>query len=164
MLQKNTSSLITLFVIVFLAAFVFQANVFSQDKADKIDELMKVYHEYGQFNGSVLVSEGGKVIFKKGYGLAQMEWNIPNKPNTKFRIGSVTKQFTSMLILQLVEKGKIDLEGKLTDYLPYYRKDTGEKVTVHHLLTHTSGIPSYTGLPRFLEDISRDPSPNPKTR
>ena len=159
MLQKNTSSLITLFVIIFLAAFVFQANVFSQDKADKIDELMKVYHEYGQFNGSVLVSEGGKVIFKKGYGLAQMEWNIPNKPNTKFRIGSVTKQFTSMLILQLAEKGKIDLEGKLTDYLPYYRKDTGEKVTVHHLLTHTSGIPSYTGLPRFLEDISRDPYP-----
>ncbi len=159
MLQKNTPSLITLFVMVFLAAFVFQANVFSQDKADEIDKLMKVYHEYGQFNGSVLVSEGGKVIFKKGYGLAQMEWNIPNKPNTKFRIGSVTKQFTSMLILQLVEKGKIDLEGNLTDYLPYYRKDTGKKVTVHHLLTHTSGIPSYTDLPRFLEDISRDPYP-----
>jgi len=103
------SSLITLFVIVFLAAFVFQANAFSQDKADKIDELMKIYHEYGQFNGSVLVSEGGKVIFKRGYGLAQMEWNIPNKPNTKFRIGSVTKQFTSMLILpQIKRQGEAD--------------------------------------------------------
>ena len=54
-----------------------------------------------------------------------MEWNIPNTPDTKFRIGSITRQFTSMLIMQLVEQNKIDLQGKLTDYLPYYRQDTG---------------------------------------
>jgi CubicO group peptidase (beta-lactamase class C family) len=159
MLRKNTSSLSYLFVFFFLTAIVFQPSAFSQDKADKIDELMEVFHEYGQFNGSVLVSEGGKVILKKGYGLANMEWNIPNKPDTKFRIGSITKQFTSMLILQLVEDGKIGLDGNLSDYLTYYRKDIGEKVTVHHLLTHTSGIPSYTGLPDFFEEISRDPYP-----
>ena len=157
--RKNVSSLSLFFVFLFFVLIVFQSNAFSQDKASKIDELMEVFHEYGQFNGSVLVSEGGQVIFKKGYGLANMEWNIPNKPDTKFRIGSITKQFTSMLILQLVEKKKIDLEGKLSDYLPYYRKDIGEKVTIHHLLTHTSGIPSYTGLPRFMEEISRDPYP-----
>ena len=129
----------------------------AQDKAKKIDDLMTLYYDYGQFNGSVLVAEKGSVIYKKGFGLAEMEWNIPNQPDTKFRLGSITKQFTSMLIMQLVEQGKLKVEGKLSDYLPDYRKDTGEKVTIHHLLTHTSGIPSYTGLPRFFQDVSRNP-------
>ncbi|HYV06274.1 MAG TPA: serine hydrolase [Blastocatellia bacterium] len=134
-----------------------QATVLAQDKAAKIDELMKAYNSYRQFNGAVLVAENGKVIFKKGFGMANMEWNIPVETDTKFRLGSITKQFTSMLILQLVQEGKIKLEGKLTDYLPDYRKDTGDRVTVHQLLNHTSGIPSYTGLPNFFQEISRNP-------
>ena len=131
--------------------------VLAQDKAVKIDELMKVYTSYKQFNGAVLVAENGKVIFKKGYGMANMEWNIPIETDTRFRLGSITKQFTSMLVLQLVQEGKIKLEGKLTDYLPDYRKDTGDRITIHQLLNHTSGIPSYTGLPNFFQDISRNP-------
>ena len=133
------------------------ATVLAQDKAAKIDELMKTYNNYQQFNGAVLVAENGKVIFKKGYGMANMEWNIPVEPDTKFRLGSITKQFTSMLILQLVQEGKIKLDGKLTDYLPDYRKDTGDRITIHQLLNHTSGIPSYTGLPNFFQDMSRNP-------
>lgn len=129
----------------------------TQDKISRIDALINVYHEYGQFNGSILVAERGAVILKKGYGPANREWDIPNTPSTKFRLGSITKQFTSMLILQLVEKGKLEIDGKLSEYLPYYRQDTGSRITLHHLLTHTSGIPSYTGLPRFFEDVSRDP-------
>ena len=125
-------------------------SVLAQDKAAKIDELMKIYNSYRQFNGAVLVAENGKVIFKKGYGMANMEWNIPVETDTKFRLGSITKQFTSMLILQLVQEGKIKIEGKLTDYLPDYRKDTGDRITIHQLLNHTSGIPSYTGLPNVL--------------
>ncbi|MGB2764844.1 MAG: serine hydrolase domain-containing protein, partial [Candidatus Aminicenantaceae bacterium] len=151
------SSGIAALMITVLILFVFQNYCFAQDKASKIDKLMQLYYDYGQFNGTVLVAEKGKVLYKKGFGLANMEWNIPNKPDIKFRIGSITKQFTSMLILQLVEQEKIDLEAKLNDYLPDYRKDTGEKVTIHHLLTHTSGIPSYTGLPEFSEKISRSP-------
>ncbi|HSF48440.1 MAG TPA: serine hydrolase domain-containing protein, partial [Burkholderiales bacterium] len=134
-----------------------QPSVLAQDKASKIDELMKVYNGYRQFNGAVLVAENGKIIFKKGYGMANMEWNIPVETDTKFRLGSITKQFTSMLILQLVHEGKIKLEGKLTDYLPDYRKDTGDRITIHQLLNHTSGIPSYTGLPNFSQEISRNP-------
>jgi CubicO group peptidase (beta-lactamase class C family) len=134
-----------------------QVSVPAQDKAAKIDELMKVYNSYRQFNGAVLVAESGKVIFKKGYGMANMEWNIPNEPDTRFRLGSITKQFTSMLILQLVQEGKIKIEGKLTDYLPDYRKDTGDRITIHQLLNHTSGIPSYTGLPNFFQEVSRNP-------
>jgi CubicO group peptidase (beta-lactamase class C family) len=140
-----------------IAILAAQASVMAQDKAAKIDELMKTYHSYRQFNGAVLVAENGKVIFKKGYGMANMEWNIPIETDTKFRLGSITKQFTSMLILQLVQEGKIKTEGKLTDYLPDYRKDTGDRVTIHQLLNHTSGIPSYTGLPTFFRDISRNP-------
>ncbi len=118
---------------------------------------MRLSHSYGQFNGAVLVSEGGRVVYRKGFGLANMEWNIPNEADTKFRLGSITKQFTAMLILQLAEQGKLKLDGKLSDYLPDYRKDTGERVTVHQLLNHTSGIPSYTSQPGFFADVSRNP-------
>ncbi len=144
----------------FLAAvlwlFAFQYPSLAQSKADKIEKLVQAYHNLQQFSGTVLVAEKGSVIFKKGFGMANQEWGIPHKPDTKFRLGSITKQFTALLILQLVEEGKIDLQGKLSNYLAYYRKDTGEKVTIHHLLTHTSGIPSYTGLPNFTE-VVRDP-------
>lgn len=140
-----------------LATLAFQVSAVAQSKATKIDDLVSLYNKYGQFNGSVLVADNGKVLFQKGFGLANMEWNIPNAPDTKFRLGSITKQFTSTLILQLVEQGKIKLDGKLTDYLPDYRKDTGDKVTIHNLLSHTSGIPSYTSLPGFFQNVSRNP-------
>lgn len=145
------------FVLPLLAILAFQISAFGQDKASKIDSLVSLYHKYGQFNGSVLVADNGKVLYEKGFGLANMEWNVPNTPDTRFRLGSITKQFTATLILQLVEQGKIKLDGKLIDYLPDYRKDTGEKVTIHNLLSHTSGIPSYTSLPGFFQNVSRNP-------
>jgi CubicO group peptidase (beta-lactamase class C family) len=83
--------------------------------------------------------------------MANMEWDIPNAPNTKHRLGSITKQFTAMLILQLVEEGKLDLESPITTYLPDYPKANGDKITTHHLLTHTAGIPNYTNFPGFFQ-------------
>ncbi len=145
----------TLFLLI--VALATATAAIAQDHAKTIDDLVKQYQEYGQFNGAVLVAENGKVILKKGYGMANMEWDIPVKSDTKFRIGSVTKQFTAAIIMQLVDEGKVKLDGKLTDYLPDYRKETGDKVTVHHLLNHTSGIPSYTSLPGFFANDSRDP-------
>lgn len=140
---------------------VIQAGAFAQNTAQtktaKIDEVMTLANKYRLFNGSVLVAENGKVIYKKGLGLANMEWRIPNTNETKFRLGSITKQFTATLILQLVEQGKIELDRKISDYLPEYRKDIGDKVSIHQLLNHTSGIPSYTGLPGFFQDVSRNP-------
>jgi len=129
----------------------------STTKAEKIDDLMTKYSEYGQFNGSVLVAENGEVIFENGYGFANMEWDIPNKVDTKHRLGSITKQFTAMLIMQLVEEGKISLDKTVSTYLDDYPKNTGEQITVHHLLTHTSGIPNYTSFPGFFQNKSRDP-------
>lgn len=128
----------------------------ANDKAGKIDAYLTECYNNGQFNGTALVAEGGKIIFKKGFGYANKEWQIPNGIDTKFRIGSITKQFAAMLIMQLVEEGKIGVEAKMTDYLPNYRKDTGDRVTIHHLLTHTSGIPAYTGLPGFWSDSTRN--------
>jgi CubicO group peptidase (beta-lactamase class C family) len=127
------------------------------EPAEKIDELLGRYHDIGEFNGSALVAAGGEVVFEKGYGLANIEWGMPNGPDTKFRLASVTKQFTAMLIMQLVQEGRLDLDASLADLLPYYRKETGSRVTLHQLLNHTSGIPSYTGRPEFWEDAARDP-------
>ena len=132
----------------------FLLDSFGQTKAEKIDELMRLNNEYGQFNGSVLVAENGKVIFKKGFGMANMEWEVPNQPDTKHRLGSVTKQFTAMLILQLVEEGKLDLKAPITTYLPDFPKERGDIITIHHLLTHTSGIPNFTTFPDYIKDIS----------
>jgi CubicO group peptidase (beta-lactamase class C family) len=126
------------------------------DTAANIDKLILEYAECCGFTGTVLVSDHDKVIFKKGYGMANREWNIPNTPDVKFRLGSITKQFTSMLIMQQVARGTIQLDGHLSDYLPYYRKDTGSKVTISHLLSHTSGIPSYTDDPKFFNEVSRN--------
>ena len=124
--------------------------------AAEIDALVNAFHDAGQFNGSVLVSEGGEVIYENGVGWANIEWEIPNAPDTKHRIGSVTKQFTSALVLQLVEEGEIELDAPISTYLPGYPEPQGSKVTVHHLLNHTSGIPSYTGLPEFGDEMMRE--------
>ena len=71
-------------VLVLLGIVAFQSAAFAQDKARKIDELISRYQQYGQFNGSALVADNGKLIYQKGFGLANMEWNIPNTPDTKF--------------------------------------------------------------------------------
>ena len=88
---------------------------------------------------------------EKGYGLADMEGEIPCDPSCKFRLGSVTKQFTSLVIMHLVVDGSVALDNTVHSYLPYYRIDTGSKVTIHHLLCHQSGIPNLTSDPEYVE-------------
>lgn len=112
-----------------------------------LDQYMQAQVAVQEFSGVVLVAQKDKVIYKKAFGLANREWNVPNTVQTKFRIGSITKQFTAAAILQLAEKGKLSLEDKLGKYFPDFPK--GDSVTVHMLLNHTSGIKSYTGLPHF---------------
>src|SRR5688500_20134801 len=77
------------------------------DKPRAIDALLTAYHAAGVFNGAVLVADAGTAIFKKGYGFADFEWRIPNEPDTKFRLGSITKQVTATLIVQLAGAGKL---------------------------------------------------------
>lgn len=121
-----------------------------------LDAYLTECHSQNRFNGTALVARRDRVLLKKGYGYADMEDRIPNSSDTIFRIGSITKQFTVVMILQLIEEGKVRLEGKLTEYIPEYRPDTGERVTIDHLLRHTSGIASYTNRPGFWDkDIGR---------
>lgn len=126
------------------------------DPRAEIDALLSRYQALGLFNGSVLVADRGQVVLEKGYGLANMEWNLPNAPDTKFRLGSLTKQFTATLVLQLVERGTLALDAPISRYLPDYPKPMADRVTLHHLLNHTSGIVGYTELPGFGE-TSRKP-------
>jgi len=150
--MKKSIKLIALYTVLFLSI-----HTFAQDKAKQIEQLLSKYTEYGQFNGSALVAENGKVIFKKGFGSANFEWNVPNQPDTKFRLGSITKQFTALLIVKLAEEGKIKLDVPITTYLPDYPKENGDKITIHHLLTHSSGIPNYTNAPNFFKDKAKNP-------
>jgi len=143
-------------VIAVLFAAYSQPEARGQEVATQIEALVSQYHGLRQFNGSVLVGQNGNVIYEGGFGYANMDWQITNSPDTKFRVGSVTKQFTATIILKLVEQGRLSLDGTITDYLPEYPSEIGDQVTIHQLLTHSSGIPSYTGLAGFGE-MSRDP-------
>jgi CubicO group peptidase (beta-lactamase class C family) len=113
-------------------------------KAKKIDELMRVYEQAGILSGTILVAEKGNVIYKRGFGYAHAEFKVPNQPDTKFRIASVSKPVVAILVMKLVEQGKISLDGRVSDYLPDFRKDAN-KITVRHLLSHTSGLPGGAG-------------------
>lgn len=147
-----------LLAVLLLTSFALPVTtLLAQSKAEKIDALLNRYHELRQFNGSVLVAENGEVIYKKGFGDANMQWDIPNTPETRFRIGSVTKQFTAILILQLMEEGRLELDDPISKHLPDYPKPQGDQVTIHHLLNHTSGIPSYTGFAEFGDEMMRNP-------
>ena len=99
-------------VLVFVAT-----SCFAQDAA-RLDEIVQTYVQNKTFMGSVLVARGGDVVLSQGYGAANLEWNIPNTPSTKFRLGSITKQFTAASILLLEERGKLKLADPIRAYLP----------------------------------------------
>lgn len=109
-----------------------------------IEQIFESYADNGSFYGAALIADKGVVIYKQGFGLANAEWNIANSIDTVFRIGSLTKQFTSMLIFLLAGKGALSIKASISDYLPWYRTDTGSAVTIHNLLCHTSGVPTFT--------------------
>lgn len=114
---------------------------------DRIDKYMQAKAELQNFSGSVLLVKNDTIILKKAYGIANREWNIPNTIDTKFRIASNTKQFTAACILQLEEQGKLRLSDNLNKYFPGF--EYGDTITLHMLLTHSSGIQDYFHLKEF---------------
>jgi len=113
-----------------------------------MDQIVQSYVANKTFMGTVLVARGNQVLFSKGYGSANLEWNIPNAPNTKFRLGSVTKQFTAASILLLEERGKLKTDDPIKKYIPE-APAAWDKITIFHLLTHTSGVPNFTSFPDY---------------
>jgi CubicO group peptidase (beta-lactamase class C family) len=142
-------------IMLLLISFVAMHAGFAQDKKIKLAEMMKAYHNYNMFDGAVLVAEKGKIIYKDAFGSANREWNIPNRTDTKFMIGSVSKPLTAVLMLIQVQKGFIHLDSTIENYLPEFKGKPAAKVTIRQLLTHTSGIPNYDIIKDFFPRISR---------
>lgn len=117
--------------------------------ADQLDQLMSSKYPAAEPGAAVIVVKDGKVLLRKGYGKASLNPDKPVKADDIFRIGSITKQFTSTAILKLVEQDKIDLKSDITRYLPNFTTP-GKTITVEQLLTHTSGIKSYTSVPDLM--------------
>jgi len=114
----------------------------------RMDRIIQSHVDNKQFMGSVLVAQGGQVVLNKGYGSANLEWDIPDSPQTKFRLGSLTKQFTAAAILLLEERGKLKTDDLVAKYLPD-APASWAKITLANLLTHTSGIPNFTSFPDY---------------
>jgi CubicO group peptidase (beta-lactamase class C family) len=114
----------------------------------RLEQVGQSYTPGNAFMGTVLVVDGDKVLLDKGYGMADLGWGNANAPDVKFRLGSVTKQFTAALVLLMQEDGKLKIEDPVSKYLPDTPK-TWEKITLAELLGHTSGIPNFTDLKEF---------------
>ena len=135
-----------------LIALLFSLPARAQDPAARFDEYLGDLARKDLFSGAVLVARDGKVLFAKGYGKANEEFDIPNAPAVKFRLGSITKQFTAAAILQLEERGKLRVADPICNYLKEC-PETWKEITIRHLLTHTSGIPNYTALPSYPQSM-----------
>jgi D-alanyl-D-alanine carboxypeptidase len=132
--------------------------VSTSDLAAYADRLVAAVYPAGQPGAAVLVEKDGKAVLRKGYGMANLELGVPVTPESVFEIGSITKQFTAAAILLLQERGQLRVEDPITKYLTDYPTH-GQTITIENLLTHTSGIPSYTGIPEWYPHIREDIKP-----
>jgi len=124
----------------------------------EFDKLLSEQFKPGESGATALIAQKGKIVYHKAFGQANLELNVPMQPQTIFRIGSITKQFTAIAILQLMEQGKLNLQDEITKFIPDYPTH-GHKITVEHLLTHTSGIKSYTDMKEFRDIIQKNMKP-----
>ncbi len=126
---------------------------------EEIDGLLRQANSKGEFSGVVVATKNGKAVYQQAVGLANRQFSIENTLSTRFRICSITKQFTAVLIMQLVESGKVELDKSVADYLPDFRKDTGSKIKIRDLLLSASGLPLLPDEFYLSEDAkSADPS------
>jgi CubicO group peptidase (beta-lactamase class C family) len=126
-----------------------------QEIVQKLEAYLEKEAGSDRFSGAVLFARDGAPLFAKAYGLASKAWNVPNRVDTKFNLGSMNKMFTAVAIAQLAQEGKLAFTDPLIKHLPDYpNKDVAQKVTLHHLLTHTSGIGDY--FTRKFMETSKD--------
>src|SRR5882724_484074 len=147
--------LTTLILATFLAPNYFCV---AQSQVPRMEEIVQSHVSSKQFMGSVLVTQDGKTLLDKGYGYANLEWQIPDSPEVKFRLGSITKQFTAASILLLEERGKLKTDDLVKKYMPN-APAAWDKVTIYNLLTHTSGIPSFTSFPDYASSEATSTTP-----
>jgi CubicO group peptidase (beta-lactamase class C family) len=159
MRKTNHVYLITIFLFVSVSFTVpgkLQAEKVSPTGlAKKINAFLEKTYPANEPGAAVLAVKDGKIILRKGYGMANLELGIPIKPGMVFRIGSITKQFTAAAIMKLAEEGKLSVTDDIKKYLPDYPTH-GHKITIHHLLNHTSGIKSYTNIQEMYSLMRKD--------
>jgi CubicO group peptidase (beta-lactamase class C family) len=137
--QAKKSILIALLCAVHLLCV---GNTPAQQLTAKFDEYIASEVKGGRFSGAILIAQDGKVLLSKAYGLANVENDVPNTLQTRFRIGSLTKQFTALAVLILQERQKLNVQDPICKYIQPC-PETWQPITIHHLLTHTSGLPNY---------------------
>lgn len=125
----------------------FGARADAQELASRIDAYLKPFVEGNNFIGVVYIAQGNRILFQKGYGLADYEWSIPNTPETRFHIASISKAFTAAAVLLLEERGKLATSAPVSTYVSDY--PGGDKILLEHLLTHSSGIPNVNSFPEY---------------
>lgn len=140
---------------IFLLCTISGIALLAQTKKNRLSGIMQAYHNYNMFDGAVLVAENGKLVYKGAFGPANREWNIPNRTDTRFMIGSVSKPLTATLAMLQVQKGVLSLHKTIADYLPEFKNKPAAGVTIKQLLSHTSGIPNYDIINDFFPRISR---------
>lgn len=141
----------TLVSLLILISALFPRAAAAEDTT-AIADLVARFHAEHRFDGAVLVARGDEVIYEGGFGEADRAWHVPNRPDTVFLVGSISKQFTAMLILQLAADGKLGLTDPLSKYLPDYPPDKAG-ITLHQLLCHASGLPHYDGFEEIGVDL-----------
>ena len=129
------------------------------DILGRMKEYLSAACRFWNFQGSVLAAKNGRVILKTGYGPADVDGQVPNTPETKFPLASITKTFTAAAVMMLEEEGFLKLNDPISKYLEDYPPEAASRVTVHHLLSHTSGIPEAAADPRSLGDLSQPRTP-----
>lgn len=124
----------------------------------QIDSLgLSVFNDKNEPGGVILIAKDGKPIYQKAFGKANLELEVDLTPESVFQIGSMTKQFTAVALLQLEEEGKLDVNHAVSRYIPDY--PSGDQITLHHLLTHTSGIKDFTKMKSIRDIAQQDLSP-----
>jgi CubicO group peptidase (beta-lactamase class C family) len=141
-------------LLVLLPALGAATQACALDGTPKYDEYMDAAVAVRNFSGWVMVIRDGTPVFSKGYGLANVEHGVPNTPETKFRLGSITKQFTAMAILILQERRKLAVQNPIGKYFDDAPR-AWDGVTIHHFLTHTSGIHSYTSELDYVKKMAQ---------
>lgn len=155
----NRLSFTALFSLVIFCNVVKSQALNDQQLTAEIDNLLAAQFKVNEPGAEILIARKGQIYYKKAFGMANLELNILMKADMVFRIGSLTKQFTAVAILQLMEQGKLSLQDEITKFIPDYPMQ-GHHITIEHLLTHTSGIKAYTSMKEMSEIRRKDMKPS----
>jgi CubicO group peptidase (beta-lactamase class C family) len=159
LIDQRSASRSTFFLLTLLFSVGCATTASRSTTSATLDRIVERYHQDEKFSGTVLVGRGAEVIYRRAIGFADEEWRVPIRMDTRFRIGSLTKQYTGAMVLEAAKSGALDLDAPLSRYLPDQPRTAADSVTLRHLLTHTSGIPDFVRRPDIMEIVMHSVTP-----